>query len=108
MLSRNDMGMIAPLIAELNQRPGHHIGYCGTDKEELLHSLLELHEEAGVEQIFVVAFDDNRLVGVVGFDPDEEQGVADNWGLFVQHDKWLEVADVLWQEIKERFFEVVK
>lgn len=98
ILNPNEMERIASFIAELNSLAENHIGYCGTNQDEVLHSLLHLHEEAGIENLFVTAVEDGQIVGVIGIDPDEERGVADIWGPFIRHHDWAGVANALWLE----------
>lgn len=98
VLHIHDMERLAPFITALNNLVENHIGYCGTNQGEVLHSLLDLHEEAGRENLFVAAEEDGQIIGVIGIDPDEERGIADIWGPFIRHEDWSGTAHALWME----------
>ncbi len=84
-------------IAALNRNPVYHIGYCGTDPEDIAQALQSL--ALPLQQSFCVAYEQNQLIGVLGFDADVVLGRAWLYGPFVQHARWDGVADALYQAI---------
>lgn len=77
---------VAALIAKLNSESGSHIGYCGKQQEEISSYLQNELTDVPFEQAFVLAFKEETLIGVIGFDADFEQKVAEVWGPFVEAD----------------------
>ncbi len=41
LAKKEDIKQIARFIAEVNSKEESHIGYCGTDREEIENSLIE-------------------------------------------------------------------
>jgi hypothetical protein len=92
---------ISRFIASLNWQPEYHIAYCGTVQEEILASIGELWETADTP--FVLAYEQDQLVGLLGLDADLEDKRAELWGPFVRHEKWQYVADQLWQKLYQTY-----
>lgn len=61
---------IASFIANMNKDVAHHVGYCGDQKEELLHTIFHDFSHIGWEKSFVVTYESNKIIGVLGFDVD--------------------------------------
>ncbi|TFE01813.1 GNAT family N-acetyltransferase [Jeotgalibacillus sp. R-1-5s-1] len=79
----------AGVIAELNQKPAHHVGYCGVDEQEILKSL---KEDIADEYLF---FDGDNVLAL-----DYEDGTADMWGPFIKEGKdWAHMADRLLEKV---------
>lgn len=88
---------IANFITDLNKFEENHIGYCGNDSAEIEYSLEE-DMEFPVEECFVLAYDDDILIGVLGFDGDTKNGTAEIWGPFIEDGKWY-IANELWESL---------
>lgn len=72
---------ISALISKLNGQKKYHVGYVGDNEGEIRDSNLE--EFSGQEQqekLFTLAYKENRLMGVLGFNADFEQKVAEILG----------------------------
>lgn len=69
----------AEYIAALNSKKNFHIGYCGTNKADILQDLHEDFVTDNVVNIFV-ARSENQITGLVGFDIYD--GIAEVWGPF--------------------------
>ena len=82
---------LAKLLANLNQRPEAHIGYCGTDAAEIESTLVE---ENILLKDCLVATKNDQFVGVLCFDFDEED--AEVWGPFLHKDYDESLANQLW------------
>jgi ribosomal protein S18 acetylase RimI-like enzyme len=88
---------IATFIGELNKETSHHVGFCGTNEEEIAHTLTN---ELDVNRYFVTRYENEELIGVIGLDVDEESEVAEIWGPFVNDsENWLEMAMQMWEEL---------
>jgi hypothetical protein len=95
--NRPDSKEVADFIAELNQKPHHHVGYCGEQTEEILHTLLNDFSDLPLEASLIVTYEDERMIGVLGIDFEEESGEGELWGPFVQHEQWGKVARLMWE-----------
>lgn len=93
---------IASFIANMNKDATHHVGYCGDQKEELLHTILHDFSDIGWEKSFVVTYENNKIIGVLGFDVDEVKKCAEIWGPFIKAENWEEVALHMWKELIEK------
>lgn len=78
-LTIHQLDEAARFIAALNINKKFHIGYCGTDKEDILRDLHEDFIENTHVNIFVSRHD-NAITGLIGFD--SYDGLAEVWGPF--------------------------
>lgn len=92
-----DTRAVAELISQLNNLPDHHVGYCGTVSEEIEHTLLNEFSDLPFEESFAAAYENDRLVGIVGLDVDKDAQSAELWGPFIHHERWDEIAQKLWE-----------
>lgn len=106
--TKHDINNIAEFIAEMNIQKTHHIGFCGTDKDEILNYLQEEFEEMRAEDCFVIATEENKLIAVLGYEPDFERGLAELWGPFIKNSDWVNTAQELWQSLIESFPKEIK
>lgn len=93
---------VASFIANMNKDATHHVGYCGDEKEELLQTIIHDFSDIGWEQSFVVTYENNKIIGVLGFDVDEVKKCAEIWGPFIIAENWKEVALHMWKELIEK------
>ncbi len=93
---------IASFIASMNKDATHRVGYCGDEKAELLHTILHDFSDIGWEGSFVVTYEDNKIIGVLGFDVDEVKKCAEIWGPFIIANDWKEVALYMWKELLKK------
>lgn len=94
-----DLEAVSKFIANMNKITQHHVGYCGLIKEEILHTLLHDFSDFPLEESLVVAFENDRLIGVLGFDIDGHTREAEIWGPFVNHDEWQQVSIKMWDKL---------
>ncbi|MCP4582728.1 MAG: GNAT family N-acetyltransferase [candidate division Zixibacteria bacterium] len=98
-LKQDDYTSVARFIAELNSSDSNNICDLGTKAVEIEHfihhDLLDMKAEDG----FILAHDNNELVGVFGLDIDLDKNRAYLLGPYIKHDNWREVADILWAAI---------
>ena len=98
-----DVNEAAEFIAALNSKDEHHVGYLGTDKEEVLDSLINDIFDLSVENSFVCAYEEEKLIGILGFDYDEEKKTAEVWGPFTNqlqgHDLSLKMWNMLLKQL---------
>jgi ribosomal protein S18 acetylase RimI-like enzyme len=87
---------IAKFIADQNRIASKHCGYCGELEHEILHSLKEDLSDVPYQESFVLAYENDILVGVLGFDADLENRNAEIWGPFVTHREHQQVTKELW------------
>lgn len=97
-----DLNAISQFIARLNKHNDQHVGYCGTEKDEILHTLLNEFSDLPFENSVVAAYENEQLVGFIGFDIDQEMRVGEVWGPFVEHDEWDKISLLLWNELLEK------
>ncbi|WP_226682445.1 GNAT family N-acetyltransferase [Sutcliffiella horikoshii] len=74
---------VAAFIAELNGKSSSHIGYCGNQQQEISSYIQNELTDVPFEKAFVLAFMEETLIGVIGFDADFEKKSAEVWGPFV-------------------------
>jgi ribosomal protein S18 acetylase RimI-like enzyme len=86
---------VAAFIARLQADPAHHIGYFGEREDDIARYIHEL-EPAGSDG-FVLAFEDEKLIGLLGVEADPEIKRAWLHGPMVDHPDWDVVADQLYQ-----------
>ncbi|MBY0161349.1 GNAT family N-acetyltransferase [Cytobacillus firmus] len=93
---------LSSFLARMNGDRHHHVGYCGEQEGEIYSTLLENFSENGrlSSQRFTVIYDQDQMVGALGFDVDEEEGTAEIWGPFIdgQGELWHRLAKELWVE----------
>ncbi|WP_273834256.1 GNAT family N-acetyltransferase [Guptibacillus sedimenti] len=95
---RSDINEVSMLIAELNNKEDSYIGYCGTEVEEIANSFVEDITDIHYTKSFVVAYEKDELVGVLGFDASLESHHAEIWGPFVKKPEWV---NQLWTEMEK-------
>ncbi|MCG3087490.1 GNAT family N-acetyltransferase [Sporosarcina cyprini] len=91
---------LSVFLAEMNNKPAHHIGYCGEQMEEIIDTLQNDFSDVEWSQSFKVAYEEDRIVGALGFDLDIEDRSAEVWGPFVPEVD-LRLAETLWKSLYE-------
>lgn len=89
---------ISDFIARLNRKEESHIAYCGDDSEGIENSLKEDITDIQFDKSFVIATEENEIVGVLGFDEDMERNNAEIWGPFIENGKWS-IATDMWDKM---------
>lgn len=89
----------AQFIATLNSYKEHHIGYCGTHKNDILKAL---HEDFVVESgtTLCASYLNQSIQALIGLDIDGES--AEVWGPFSTTEN-LNVQHELWEFVKNQF-----
>ncbi|MFO1446178.1 GNAT family N-acetyltransferase [Bacillus sp. Bva_UNVM-123] len=93
-----DVEIISKFISQLNNKEKSHIGYCGKDSKEIANSLLNDLSDIKYTDSFVGAYEQNQLIGLLGFDACLENNSAEIWGPFIHEDKW-DVVHALWRKM---------
>jgi ribosomal protein S18 acetylase RimI-like enzyme len=88
----------AAFIAKMNAIEDHHIGYCGTDRKEILHSLEEDLSDVPFTESFIIATHQEEIKGLIGFDADSDNHSAEIWGPFIQ-DPYTHQLPKLWEHL---------
>ncbi|MFF2752912.1 GNAT family N-acetyltransferase [Psychrobacillus sp. NPDC058041] len=102
MTNAIDTQKLAHFLAEMNVEPNQHIGYCGSEKKEILHTLLHEFSDLDLSESFAVAYANDEIVGALGFDFDKESKSAEVWGPFIRDCQNFSVlANDLWEKIHE-------
>ncbi|MGG0718561.1 N-acetyltransferase [Robertmurraya massiliosenegalensis] len=96
-----ELDEVAIFMEKMNAQPSHHVGYCGTDKDEIKHTLLTDFSDLSLEYSLMGAFLDDQLVGFIGLDIDKDSKEAEVWGPFIFHSEWDEIADQMWRKLIE-------
>lgn len=101
LISAQDIGITkaANFIAQLNVNKKHHIGYCGTNTDEISNTIHQDFTDIPFEKSFVGAMKSGQLIGLIGFDADLEGQIAELWGPFIDEIYGIEVALKLWDEL---------
>jgi hypothetical protein len=89
---------LVALIARLNSQPAHHIGYFGTQLTDIRTTLQAITPP--LEEGFVLAYDNQRLAGVLGVEYDTILGRAWLFGPLLDHAAAAPVADELYTAVR--------
>lgn len=84
-------------ITNLNSNSSHHIGFFGKGEADVRASLAECLIPPA--EGFLLAYEDDRLVGIFGVDADPEISRVWLFGPLVEHDDWHTVADKLYERV---------
>lgn len=98
-LGLDPLARISKFIAQLNVHKKHHIGYVGDQEEEILKTLHEeFNGEGRWERYFTQVLENDRIIGVLGLNIDEETGNAEMWGPYIDgtDQDYITVAADLW------------
>ncbi|TSB45495.1 GNAT family N-acetyltransferase [Alkalicoccobacillus porphyridii] len=87
---------IASFIHELNVNADHHIGYVGTDLEEITDTLKHDFSDFSLNQSVIGAYEGEELVALIAFDVDEVEATVEVWGPFLKNPDNEEAALKLW------------
>ena len=84
-------------VARINSDGLHHIGFFGEGEADVRSSLAEclIPPSEG----FMLAYEDDQLVGIFGVDADAEVNKAWLYGPLVEHADWHIVADQLYESV---------
>ncbi len=96
----DELETVAEFIENMNQREEHHIGYCGTDKQEIKDALIGDLSDVPFEASFLIATINKSIIGIIGFDADVENKSAEIWGPFI-HRENAEYLPALWNKMLE-------
>lgn len=92
---------LAVFLETINKGDNYHIGYCGENKKEIYDTLSNDFSDINIEKSFVVAYDEDNIIGALGFDIDEESKSAEVWGPFVKVGKdYPQIANDLWESLE--------
>lgn len=100
LAKKEDIKKISSFIAKINSKEENHIGYCGTNSEEIANSLMKDIIDISFNKSFIIGIEDEKIIGVLGFDTDFESNSAEIWGPFLKEDKWDIVAE-MWSKMIE-------
>jgi len=89
---------LVQFVSRLNSDGAHHIGFFGEGEADIRASLAEC--VVPPEDCFLMAYDDDHLVGVFGVDTNPEIHRAWLFGPLVEHEDWHLIADLLYQQVK--------
>lgn len=87
-------------VAGLNSDGAHHIGFFGEGEADVRSALAECLIDPA--EGFVLAYEEDQLVGAFGVDADAEIDRAWLFGPVVDHADWHEVADQLYAKVLPR------
>ncbi|MFD1032519.1 GNAT family N-acetyltransferase [Metaplanococcus flavidus] len=96
-VSPNAVREVSEYLEKMNRQNRSHIGFCGEQNEEIYDSLMNDFSDLKIEDSLVAAYEQDKLMGMIGLDFDLESGDADIWGPFVT-DENLDVAQALWNK----------
>lgn len=93
-----DISELSKFIEKLNSKQKNHIGFCGDDSQEIANSLIEDFSDITFENSFIIALENNQIVGAIGFDADLENNSIEIWGPFIEKDFWNLIYE-LWKRM---------
>lgn len=96
----DDVKEVAQFITKLNNVEESHIGFCGTNSDEVVQALKNDLTDIPFTDSFVVAYEQDCIIGVIGFDGDLDGKIAEVWGPFILENKW-HMASSLWDSLVE-------
>lgn len=99
LTKRSSMKVLAEFLERMNNQSEHHVGYCGDKLEEIYDSLINEFSDTDIEQNFAIAYRQDRIVGAIGLDIDEDDQSAEVWGPFIEGNDLL-LANELWKDVK--------
>lgn len=99
-MNEGEVDRVAEFISHLNRNEASHIGYCGEDSQEIAHSIRNDITDIHYTESFLVAYDQEELVGVLGFDADIENNSAEIWGPFIKEPQ-IEIMYNMWNQVIE-------
>lgn len=100
VMKNYEIDIVANFISEMNKIDESHIGFCGKDRLEIAHSLREDLSDITYNNSFLTVYEEDELIGVLGFDADLESNSAEIWGPFIKGTNW-EVVNQLWNRMIE-------
>ena len=101
MVNTLDTHKLAHFLAEMNVDPKQHIGYCGTEEKEILHTLLHDFSDLDLSKSFALAYVNGEIIGALGFDIDKESKSAEVWGPFIRDcQNFSMLANDLWERLQ--------
>ncbi|WP_188456052.1 GNAT family N-acetyltransferase [Virgibacillus oceani] len=92
----------AAFIAKWNKNRKHHIGFCGTEADEIIETIDEEMTDVTFGNCFAAAIQDGQLVGLIGLDIDLEDKSAEVWGPFVDPAFDVDMAIEIWGLLNEQ------
>ncbi|HLQ71162.1 MAG TPA: hypothetical protein VK142_05135 [Bacillota bacterium] len=96
----HNMGKLAIFLSRLNSEKQSHIGYCGTNSDEIQQTLREDFLEENDELSFMIAFNEkNEIIAAIGLDVDDD--IAEVWGPFQISDEVK--GNILWEELLKEY-----
>ncbi|MBK9924648.1 MAG: GNAT family N-acetyltransferase [Anaerolineales bacterium] len=84
-------------VTRLNSDGTHHIGFFGEGEADIRASLAECLIPTA--EGFMLAYDDDQLIGVFGVDADSEINRVWLFGPLVEYEDWHTVADKLYEQV---------
>lgn len=84
-------------VARLNSDGAHHIGFFGDGEADVRSSLAECLIPTA--DGFMLAYDNDQLIGIFGVDADPEVNRAWLFGPLVNHTDWHTIADQLYEQV---------
>jgi ribosomal protein S18 acetylase RimI-like enzyme len=91
----------ASFIVEMNGMKKNHIGYCGTDVDQVLNVISDELTDIPFEKSFVGAQINGQLIGLIGCDVDIDDRYAEIWGPFVDPSYEIDVALAMWEILQK-------
>lgn len=94
-----DIKDVATLVAELNARESDHITYLSETVASVRYSFENELCEIPLDQSFLLAFEDERLIAVCGLEIDLKRHKGYVWGPWIRHENWDMIVNELWAQL---------
>lgn len=96
----NSANEIAAFISKLNSMKQHHVGFIGENEQEIQESIeQEFGDQHSLGKLFTLAYDHDKLIGLIGFNADFPEMKAEIWGPYIlEHQgNYQQIAGELWE-----------
>ncbi|WP_040979519.1 GNAT family N-acetyltransferase [Oceanobacillus jeddahense] len=102
----NNLELLSAFFADMNKQKNHHIGFCGTDKGDILQTLKEDFMDGNGEVSFFIAKNGaGEVLAACGLEIENDE--AEVWGPFNTTEN-MEISVELWERLKAFYPDVQK
>ncbi|MFD1413160.1 GNAT family N-acetyltransferase [Oceanobacillus jeddahense] len=97
----NNLELLSAFLADMNKQKNHHIGFCGTDKDDILQTLKEDFMDGNGEVSFFIAKNGaGDVLAACGLEIENDE--AEVWGPFNLTES-MELNVALWQSLLDQY-----
>ncbi|QNO13666.1 GNAT family N-acetyltransferase [Alkalicella caledoniensis] len=98
-----DLENLSAFLSEMNSLPEYHIGYCGTNQEEIYNTIIKDPE---LLKSFIIVKKGEKIISALGYDFYDE--TIELWGPFIREEYNTEMTTTLWAKMLTKLPKEVK